>query len=423
MALVLDEKQQAMLQGDLGEPWRWAMNQQIQVAEFFGATRFVAVDSAQAGAEVGTMGEVGVELVEQLAEAGARFQIPTITAACSVDFQRSEGYGVPSSQVALEHRLHKALRQMGCIDTSTCINYQTVSPPRFRQHLAWGDTGAVAFANGVAGARSNYEAGPASIAAALTGMVPAYGFHLAENRRATRVFEVGGLMRGTADWSALGAWVGKEIADYWTVPAVVVPDANPGIDELKHFAAAAASFGSIAMFHVVGCTPEAPTLLEACGGKVPERLERISRDDLAHAFPTLPAHEQPDLVVFSAPQLSIHEVALIMRLMGTRQVRQGTRVIVTINAQVEGELARTGMLQTLEAAGVEILCGTCFYVMAPAVVRLALNARTVLTPSTKLLNILRGAGYEVALGSVEQCVEAAVHAGVHAGVHAAGGTP
>lgn len=408
MALLLDDRQQAMLRGDMGEPSRWAMNQQTQVAEFFGATGFVPVDSAQVGAEVGTMGEIGVELVEQLAGAGARFQIPTITAACSVDFQRSEGYGVPSSQIALEHRLHRALRQMGCADTSTCINYQTVSPPRFRQHLAWGDTGAVAFANGVAGARSNYEAGPASIAAALTGVVPAYGFHLAENRRATRVFEVDAPISGTADWSALGAWVGKEIADYWTVPAVVVPDANPGIDELKHFAAAAASFGSIAMFHVVGCTPEAPTLLEACGGKIPEHAESIARSDLAGAFPALRAGEQPDLVVFSAPQLSLHEVAQIMRLMGTRSVTQGTRVIVTINAQVEGELARTGLLEAMQAAGLEFLSGTCFYVMAPAVVRLALNARTVLTPSAKLLNILRGAGYEVALGSVEQCVEAAV---------------
>ena len=47
--------------------------------------------------------------------------------------------------------------------------------------------------------------------------------------------------------------------------------------------------------------------------------------------------------------------------------------------------------------------------MAPAIVRLALGAKTVLTPSTKLLNILRGAGYEVALGSVAQCVELAMH--------------
>jgi predicted aconitase len=169
MALTLTQSQHAMHQGKLGAPLRWAMEYQVKVAHFFESTHFVTVDSAQIGAEVGIMGEVGVELVERLADEGACFQIPAVTAACSVDFQRSAAYGVPKTQIEKEHRLHRALRKMGVIDSSTCINYQTVSPPRFRQRLAWGDTGAVAFANGVVGARSNYEAGPASLAAALTG--------------------------------------------------------------------------------------------------------------------------------------------------------------------------------------------------------------------------------------------------------------
>ncbi len=408
--IKLSEEHQAMLEGARGEPWRWAMAQQMKVAQFFGSTHFVPVASAQVGAEAGMMGEVGIELVEQLASAGGRFQVPTVTAACSVDFDRASHYGVPQGQIDQEHQLHRALRTMGCIDSATCINYQTVSPPRFRQHVAWGDTGAVAFANGVVGARSNYEAGPASIAAALTGVVPAYGFHLDKNRHATQVFEVLTPLVGTADWSALGAYVGQAIADYWTVPAVIAPQANPSIDELKHFAAAAASFGSIAMFHVVGCTPEARTLEDACGGHIPEKRRYVSRKDLDQAFPGLARGVQPDLVVFSAPQLSLYEVAEIQGLMRSRRVRAGTRMIITVNAQVEAELRRMGLLDAMARAGVEFLSGTCFYVMAPAVVKLALNARTLLTPSTKLLHILRGAGYEVAWASVAQCVETAMGA-------------
>lgn len=410
MALALDAEQQAMRDGRLGEPLRWAIEQQVRVGEFFGAQRLVAVDSALIGAEVGIMGEAGLRQIEALAQAGARFRIPTITAACSVDFERATRYGVSQSQVDMEHHLHRLLRDMGCIDSATCINYQTVSPPRFRQHLAWGDTGAVAFANGVAGARSNYEGGPASIAAALTGLVPAYGFHLDAQRKASRVFEVLTPLCGTADWSALGAWVGTQVADYWTVPAVVVPQANPGIDDLKHFAAAAASFGSVAMFHVVGCTPEAPTLQDACGGPPPARREQVDRADLLRAFPLLSPDCKPDLVVFSAPQLSIPEVMRIIACLGSRKVAPGTRMIITTNAQVQGELQRTGLLSQLEDAGVELLAGTCFYVMAPAIVKRTLGAHSVLTPSTKLANILRGAGYEAALASVEDCVEAAVRA-------------
>lgn len=241
-------------------------------------------------------------------------------------------------------------------------------------------------------------------------MVPAYGFHLASNRYATRVFEMQEHIWGTADWSALGAWIGREIADYWTVPAVVIPDANPSIDELKHFAATVASYGSVAMFHIVGCTPEAPILEEACGGKKPKDYKYLTRSDLQQAFPAWAPEQQPDLVVFSAPQLSIHEITHIMNLVGTRRVRRGTRMIVTINAQVEGELSRTGMLSQMQDAGIEILTGTCFYVMAPALVRVALNVSTVMTPSAKLLNILSGSGYEVALANVEKCVESAMGA-------------
>ena len=37
--------------------------------------------------------------------------------------------------------------------------------------------------------------------------------------------------------------------------------ASPSSDELKHFGAALASFGSTPLFHMVGVTPEARTVL------------------------------------------------------------------------------------------------------------------------------------------------------------------
>ncbi len=46
-------------------------------------------------------------------------------------------------------------------------------------------------------------------------------------------------------------------------------------DRLKAIGAAAASSGSVAMFHVVGSTPEAATLDEALQHRAPERVELI----------------------------------------------------------------------------------------------------------------------------------------------------
>lgn len=407
--MKLTDEQHAMQQGEFGEAIRWAIDQQIRVGSLFAAQRLIPAASAHAGAEIGTMGSAGLEVVERLAADGARVRIPSSTAACSVDFARARSFGVPQSQIDAETRLHTALRRMGFLDTSTCINYQSLSPPRFAEHLAWGDTGAVAFANGAAGARSNYEGGPAALAAALTGFVPEYGFHLDHQRHASVVFDVSCELRDTAEWSALGALVGTRMADYWSVPAVIADKCTPSVDDLKHFAAAAASFGSLAMFHVVGATPEARTLEEACGGGTNVPTQRVERMDLQAIFRRyMPGSARLDLVVFSAPQLSLNEASRVVERLAGHRVAAGTRLILTVNHQVGAEMERLGLTAQLHAAGGELLTGTCFYVMAPAIVRRELGVRTLLTPSTKLANILGGAGYDVALGSIDRCIEAAI---------------
>ncbi len=409
-SLSLNDEQKAMQAGAFGESVRWAIKQQIDVARFFGAARLLPVASVHASAEIGIMGENGLSLLEKMSREGARVRVPSTTAACSVDFCRWREFCLSSSHVEQERELHECFHSMGFVDTSTCINYQTVSPPRFREHLAWGDTGAVAFANGVMGARSNYEGGPASIAAALTGYTAEYGFHVDGNRRATYVFEIDGRLQGASDWGALGALIGSELADYWRVPAIVAPDCSPTVDELKHLAASLASFGSTAMFHVIGATPEAATLDAACQGDMQDiTRRRLTRQDIASVYQRFPATQQRiDLVVFSAPQLSLFEVKEIVDVLGGRQVASGTRLIITVNHQVEGELNRLGLSQALFSAGAELLTGTCFYVMSPAEVRSRFGFQTLVTPSAKLANIAGGFGYRPTLLDMRSCVESAV---------------
>lgn len=409
-ALSLNDEQEAMLAGAFGESVRWAIGQQISVGRFFGASRLLPVASVHAGAEIGIMGENGLELMARMSGEKARVRVPSTTAACSVDFCRWREFCLSSSHVEKERELHGFFHSMGFIDTSTCINYQTVSPPRFREHIAWGDTGAVAFANGVVGARSNYEGGPASIAAALTGYTPEYGFHVDKNRRATHLFEIEGRLKGASDWGALGALIGGELADYWAVPAIVAPDCSPTVDELKHLAASLASFGSTAMFHVIGATPEAETLDAACQGDLSGiHRRRLARRDIMSIYQRFPAPRQRvDLVVFSAPQLSLFEVKEIVDALGGRHVARGTRLIITVNHQVKGELDRLGLSQALLCAGAELLTGTCFYVMSPAEVRSRFGFQTLVTPSAKLVNIAGGSGYKPTLLDAGSCVESAI---------------
>src|SRR3546814_6545416 len=70
--------------------------------------------------------------------------------------------------------------------------------------------------------------------------------------------------------------VGRTMRSYWEVPVIEGVDGAPTSDELKHFGAALASFGSTPLFHMVGVTPEAPSLADVFDGPPPEPI-RITR--------------------------------------------------------------------------------------------------------------------------------------------------
>jgi predicted aconitase len=82
-----------------------------------------------------------------------------------------------------------------------------------------------------------------------------------------------------SDWGAFGGIVGQATNSYWEVPVISGVASPPNSDELKHFGAALASFGSTAMFHMPGVTPEAATLNEAFGDKSPPVATQIGPEN------------------------------------------------------------------------------------------------------------------------------------------------
>ena len=175
----LNDLEKQMLAGERGEPRRWAIAQQIAVGEFFDAADFVEVAQVHICADAEALGPSGVAFLEQIASAPEeqrRALVPTITDPRGTDFRRAARIGHPDWVVELERRAADAMAAMRIMLTDTCINYQSVLPPVRGEHLAFGDTGSAIYANSVCGARSNYEGGPAALAAALTGRVRATAF-------------------------------------------------------------------------------------------------------------------------------------------------------------------------------------------------------------------------------------------------------
>ncbi len=405
----LTDRERRMRDGELGEPARLAIRQQIAVGEFFAAERLVPVTNVHMMGDMEVMGEAGFAFIDSLLRQGARFTVPVTTNARCVDFERATVVRQRPELVAREAQLVASLRALGVMQVDTCINYQTVYQPQLGEHLAWGDTGTVIWANSVAGARSNYEAGPAALAAGLTGVTPGYGYHLDDQRVGTARFEVRCELDDYADWGALGGIIGRRTLDYWQVPVITGIRRPPGGDQLKHFGAALASYGSCAMYHMVGVTPEARDEAEAFRGRAPSATHVIDGAALSAFYETYPA-DRPDVdvVIFSGPQLSLLELRRIAELLDGRRIHAGTALLVTTNFSNREQAARLGYVASIEAAGGQVLSGVCWYIMEPARMAAAFGWRNVLTNSAKVANIIGGYRLHPILRPTAECIEAAV---------------
>lgn len=407
--MKLTAEEQAILDGAWGEAAARALELQRQVGEFFGAERFVEVGSAHLMAEIESMGEPCLAWVEQLAERGGRCRVETTCNPRSVDFQEWRELGQDEREYQLEVRLTQALTKLGVVVLDTCINYQTLYQPAFGQSVAWGDTGTVIWANSVLGARSNFEGGPVALAAGLTGRTPAYGYHLDEQRRGTALVEVRDQPCENSDWGALGCLVGREVNDYWQVPVFDGVQVQPRPDQLKQLGASLASYGSLAMFHLVGVTPEARTREEAFGGRTPRQRLVVEPGDLRRVYASfVPEKSAADVVVFSAPQLSVWELRDLARRLEGKKVHPNTALIATTNYQNRAAAERLGYAQTIRAAGGRLLAGSCFYLLTPRELAERHGWRTIVTDSAKLANIIAGYGYNPVFRPTDVCIQAAV---------------
>jgi hypothetical protein len=405
----LIDEERAMQAGAFGPAVQWAIEHQIKVGSYLGAEDFVPVMQAHIMADTESLGAAGVEWLESWARLPAeqrRVRIPTITDPRGTDFACAHKLKQQPWMLDLERRAIAAFEALGVLMTDTCINYQTIMPPVRGEHCAYGDTGVVIYSNSVCGARSNFEGGPSALSAGLTGRTPRYGFHLDEQRLATLIVQTSFTPRDLNDWGALGGIVGRLAGDYWQVPVVVGLDRVPGSDEMKHFGAAMASYGSVALFHMAGITPEAQQIGDVVPSGVTLRTHDVGEADV-RAFQAAYAGkiDSVDVVVFSAPQLSLMEMQQVAGLLEGR--RATIPVLVITSPQVKPDADRLGLTARIEAAGATVLSGMCFYQSYARELAEANGWRNLATNSAKLTNIIGGYGYRPALMSMEACIAAA----------------
>ncbi len=406
----LTQEERGMLAGERGDTIRRSIEQQIKVGEFFGAERFVPVTNVHMMGDIEVMGNAGLRFLRETSADHVSCALPTTTNARCFDFAHAAALKQDAQEIEKEHQIIDFLRRMNVTTVDTCINYQTIYQPHFGEHVAWGDTGTVIYANSVFGARSNFESGPAAFAASLTGRTPAYGFHLDECRRGTLLVEVTAPLDDIADWGALGKLVGQPNQDYFAVPVFIGIGQPPTSDKLKHLGCSLASYGSMAMYHMVGVTPEAPGAEHAFAGQRPTTTMQIGKADIESVYRRYDVGDgAASLVVFSGPQLSLFELQTLARLFDGRTAHPRTSVYATTSHSILADARKLGVAATLEAAGVTILEGVCFYLLQRlSEIRRENGWVNLISNSAKIVNTITAHRFNTILRRTEECVEVAV---------------
>jgi predicted aconitase len=397
-----------MLDGARGEGVAFAMRLVLRAAEALGVDRLIAITGAHLDSCL-YHGEASIDFVERLSRDGTTVAVPTTLNVGAVDLLHPElNRGEPRT-IERGRLLMDRYRALGARPTYTCAPYQHADArPSFGQQVAWGESNAIAFCNSVLGARTNRYGDFIDAAAAVTGRVPYAGLHRDDARGAQIVLrladDVPSALRDADEFAPLlGIVLGRRAGS--AVAAISgVPPGQPE-DRLKAIGAAAASSGSVALFHVIGSTPEAATSEAATGGRaVPEEEVTLAelravRDELT----TASADQPLAAVSLGTPHASASELRRYADLLRGRRVDPAVELLISTGRDtlVEAADAASG----LREAGCELLVDTCSYVVPV----LGAHAGAAMTDSAKWAWYApANVGAAVVLASTEACIESAV---------------
>ena len=400
-----------MLAGERGAGLAFAMRLVVRAAEALGADRLIPI----VGAHVDSClyhGEASLDFVRRLSRDNAQVAVPTSLNVGALDLLHPELWrGDPrTAERGREHM--EAYRGLGCRPSFTCAPYQLPAlRPAFGAQVAWGESNAIAFCNSALGARTNRYGDFIDVACALTGRVPDAGLHRTEARRARLVLclarDVPQALRDDDSlYPVLGIVLGRRAGS--TVTALGGLPRGLSEDRLKAIGAAAASSGSVALFHAIGSTPEAPRLEAALQGAEPDAVQEIgiaelraARAELATARVDAPLRA----VSLGTPHASLRELRRIAALLEVSRVAPGIELLISTSRELLDTAEAEGLARRLADAGAELLVDTCSYI-API---LRPGPGAVMTDSGKWA-YYAPANIEAAVvfGSTAECVASAV---------------
>lgn len=402
-----------MLNGKSGPAVALAMRLITELGRIKGATKLIDIDSVHIDGCI-FYGQAGLDYANRLVELGGKVVVPTTVNVGSIDLLHP---GLVLENTEHEkftadgaRKIMKAYADMGVRQTWTCAPYQADTRPEFGTDIVWAESNAIAFANSVLGARTDRYGDFMDIASALTGKAPLAGLHLPQNRVGHLILDCTSLSAKALDLDITYPLLGYLAGHFAGTrnPVFVGLPNDVSEDRLKAVGAAAASAGGVGLFHVVGRTPEAPTLEAVISDT--KNIERhiVDADLLASTraeLSTAAKNTKLDAVSLGTPHASIHEFELLDKeLHSGGSIANGVQFYINTGRTVYQAAIDAGYVKNLEEKGVKIVVDTCAYmtsIFRP-------GTKTVITNSGKVAHYApANMGVDIVIGTLAECVNSA----------------
>jgi len=406
----LTDHEKALLNGEHGQAKQLAMRVLCDLGDHYGVDRFVEIAACHDDSTV-YLGEAQVEFAEHLADMGARFAVPTSTNACAVDMVRYDRQKHDVKLMTATRRIEAAHLALGASASWTCAPYQAGFAPAFGQQVAFAESNVIAYVNSILGARTNRYAGPLELLAGIAGRVPYFGLHVTENRKARGLVVIGDditpeMFEHDSLFTLIAYAYGDIVGDrVWAMDGL---PANIGVDNLKNMSATMASSGGIALFHLVGITPEAQNREMAFQGETPGEVVTLTCKEIQKAEAQLNHLEDDkeiELITLGCPHFSCAEFSKLESTLDGRRVHENCMLWIFTSRATYGMIKDSGQLHRLSSLGVEVFVDGC--PLQHPVEKWKTN--TFMSNSGKFCTYCFGlTGRHPGLGSIAECAESAV---------------
>ena len=389
--MQLTQEQNDMLSGKHGNAVRKSMEILVALGEIFGAKRLLSVKSVQiSGVSYDNLGDAGLEFLEEMASDG-KVRVKTTLNPAGMDIENWKALGIPEDFAKKQIMVIDAFRKMGVETTCTCTPYFIGNKPDKGDHIAWGESSAVTYANSVLGAYTNKEGGPSTIASALTGFTPEYGYHLDEKRQPEFIVNVEAKVDNPMLFGALGMIIGKKSEG--RVP-LIKGIGKATTDDLKSFSASIVTYGSAPIYHIEGITPN--------DYDEPSESFDVTKDDMKNALAEMNDTDDVDFVFIGCPHCSLDELKKISDLLKGKKVHK--EFWIGVARPIKKEADELGYSKAIEESGAKFACDTC-HVVAPLKGRF----KGIATNSGKGVFYGRGKNkFRIAYRTLEECIDLAV---------------